>query len=89
MTKKRYYADMKDILAVRFTCKKCKTAFSVKPSEACGESYYRCHNCRDNWFGLDGEDVQAASALIRVLLHINSRANELPCSIQFELEQLD
>jgi hypothetical protein len=88
--KKRYYAEMKDILAIRFTCKKCHTAISIKPAlEPYEDAFYRCHNCGDNWFPLDGQDVKATTAFISGLANISKRASELRCLMHYEFEQQD
>lgn len=83
---KRFIADLKDILAIRLTCKRCKTTLSMQPDE---RAYFpqSCPTCRNQWFIDQTQDQQILEYFIRSITEIKKRGDEAPCQIQIDFEQ--
>jgi hypothetical protein len=84
---KIYLPEIKDIRYVRFTCNNCKATLSVTPTDVRDTPYYRCPNCKEEWFTSGGNNLKAMYDLFHGLSMLHERQAELPCTVQFELSE--
>lgn len=85
-SEKRIIADLKDILAIRLTCKKCHASVLIPPSEQFN-IHDRCSNCPEQLFLRDDVGKKQLEMFIGALANLAKRGKDSPCHIQLELEQ--
>jgi len=83
----RFLAELKDIKAVRFTCRNCKASFGVVPTDVRDDSFYRCYNCKAEFFEHKTENLKAMRDIFGGIASLEPRLGELKCTIQLEFEQ--
>jgi hypothetical protein len=80
----RFYAEPKDISAIRLTCKECQssTAIPIGTREYVPES---CAYCKTQWFDKASTDFQLVGWLLQGLSGLKQRKAGAACGIHLEL----
>jgi hypothetical protein len=79
-----YFADMKDLQAIRLTCTECRASLSIPPVEPV-EVPRDCPFCTKPWFAHDSLDVQHLRNFMRSIDALRQRIKSVRCDIHIEL----
>lgn len=80
----RYYAEPKDIISIRLTCKKCE-ATSTIPIRGNDTIHSACSYCREQLLPDGSSDYQAVRWLLQSLNALRQRTGKAACEIHLEL----
>jgi|SRR5580658_2589170 hypothetical protein len=86
-TQTNQYADLRDILGLRFQCKKCQSVISLPPSQIIGRIPHSCVNCEREWSPHSSREVSEALEMLLGALRTFQRFNDSPnVGFSFSLE---
>lgn len=80
----RFYAEPKDVLAIRIVCTECEASLSF-PFGATNYVPERCPYCPSQWFSKGSMDLQKVNRLIDGIKGLRERGNDSLCKIAMEL----
>lgn len=80
----RYYAEPKDILSIRLTCKRCDGDANV-PIGAKDYLPEACPYCHEGWFTRGSSDLEHLAGLVQALKALRQRGKDALCKIHFVL----
>ena len=82
----RYLIDLSNINAIRFECKSCGAALSLRPREWTSVPL-QCAACGTPWVGTDSEQFKTLNRLSIALRASLSNADAVPYRLRLEVER--